>query len=185
MIKLIALFLTAGLLFISCGKKNETKTTTSNNTGNNKTQDVKQTPKDLPAMVDFDWKENGKDVKLSDYKGKVIVLNFWATWCGPCKREIPDLSQVHSELKGKDFKLIGISVDDNKDDLTDFLKAYKIDYTVVHKPDGIVTKYMEITGQNQNVVPQTYIIDKNGKVVETILGARSKKDFLSLINKYL
>lgn len=186
MYKLIAISLFAGILFVSCGKK--TQTTTTKNPGDNKTQETKQqtrTQKESPSMIDFDWKENGKDHKLSDYKGKVIVLNFWATWCGPCKREIPDLSQLSSELKNKDFKLIGVSVDDNRDDLNKFVKAYKIEYTVVHKPDGLVTQYMDITGQRQNVVPQTYIIDKNGKVVETILGARSKSDFLSLINKYL
>lgn len=182
MIKLTALVLSAGLLFFSCGKKQDTTTTTDNKT--TKVQE-KKVQKELPSYVDFDWTENGKDYKLSDYKGKVIVLNFWATWCGPCKREIPDLSQLSAELKDRDFKLIGVSVDDNEKDLIDFVKAYKMNYTVVHKPDGLVSQYMSITGQRQNVVPQTYIIDKNGKVAEVVLGARSKNDFLKLINKYL
>lgn len=136
-------------------------------------------------MVDFTWTEDGAEKKLSDYKGKVIVLNFWATWCPPCKKELPGLSQIHNELKDKDFKMIGISVDDNQQVLDTYLKANALPYTVVFEPSELVGKYMNATGQTQNVVPQTYIIDKKGKVVEAILGARSKQDFLDIINKYL
>lgn len=136
-------------------------------------------------MVDFSWMENQKEVKLSDFKGKVILLNFWATWCPPCRKELPDLSQISEELKDKDFVMIGISVDDNQSVLDNFLKNNRLPYKIVFEPTELVMKYMESAGQRQNVVPQTYIIDKNGKIVETILGARSKKDFLNLINKYL
>ncbi len=136
-------------------------------------------------MVDFKWDENGKEMKLSDYKGKVILLNFWATWCPPCRKELPDLSTISNELKDKDFKMIGVSVDDNQDVLNSFLKTNNLSYTVVFEPNELVAKYMTAAGQNQNVVPQTYIIDKNGKVVEAIMGSRSKADFLSIINKYL
>ena len=136
-------------------------------------------------MVDFTWDENGNEIKLSDYKGKVILVNFWATWCPPCRKELPDLSAISTELKDKNFKMIGVSVDDNKDVLDKFLETNKLPYTIVFEPTELVSKYMEAAGQNQNVVPQTYIIDKNGKVVEAILGSRSKADFLSLINKYL
>ena len=136
-------------------------------------------------MVDFKWDENGKEMKLSDYKGKVILLNFWATWCPPCRKELPDLSLLSTELKGKDFKMIGVSVDDNQEVLNTFLKTNNLSYTILYEPDQLVSKYMSAAGQNQNVVPQTYIIDKNGKVVEAIMGSKSKADFLSLINKYL
>lgn len=148
---------------------------------------VKDVDKDVTKneMVDFKWDENGKEMKLSDYKGKVILLNFWATWCPPCRKELPDLSTLSTELKDKDFKMIGVSVDDNQEVLNNFLKTNNLSYTVVFEPNELVAKYMTSAGQNQNVVPQTYIIDKNGKVVEAIMGSRSKADFLSLINKYL
>lgn len=148
---------------------------------------VKDVDKDVTKneMVDFKWDENGKEMKLSDYKGKVILLNFWATWCPPCRKELPDLSTLSTELKDKDFKMIGVSVDDNQEVLNNFLKSNNLSYTVVYEPNELVSKYMTSAGQNQNVVPQTYIIDKNGKVVEAIMGSRSKADFLSLINKYL
>jgi cytochrome c-type biogenesis protein len=136
-------------------------------------------------MVDFSWNENGKDVKLSDYKGKVILLNFWATWCPPCRKELPDLSQISTELKDRDFVMIGVSVDDNQEVLNKFLETNRLPYTIVFEPNELVAKYMTAAGQTQNVVPQTYIINKEGKVVESILGSRSKADFLSLINKHL
>ncbi len=136
-------------------------------------------------LVDFKWSENGKEMKLSDYKGKVILLNFWATWCPPCRKELPDLSTISTELKDKDFKMIGVSVDDNQEVLNSFLQTNNLSYTIVYEPEQLVTKYMSAAGQNQNVVPQTYIIDKNGKVVEAIMGSRSKADFLGMIKKYL
>jgi peroxiredoxin len=140
---------------------------------------------DRKEMIDFTWNENGKDVKLSDYKGKVIVLNFWATWCGPCRKELPSLSQLSNDLKDKNFKLIGISVDDNQAIVDNFLKTNSLSYTILQEPNQLVAKYMSAAGQNENVIPQTYIIDRNGKVVESLIGSRSKEDFLSIINKYL
>ncbi|MGH2575699.1 MAG: TlpA family protein disulfide reductase, partial [Ignavibacteria bacterium] len=112
-------------------------------------------------------------------------VNFWATWCGPCRRELPALSQISNELKDKNFKLIGISVDENQHTVNNFLKSNSISYTILHEPTDLVVKYMSAAGVNDNVIPQTFIIDKNGKVAEAIIGSRSKEDFLKLINKYL
>lgn len=128
---------------------------------------------------------SGRPQSLAQWKGKVLVVNFWATWCPPCRKELPDLSTISTELKDKDFKMIGVSVDDNQEVLNNFLKSNNLPYTIVFEPNELVQKYMNAAGQNQNVVPQTYIIDKNGKVVEAIMGSRSKSDFLSIINKYL
>ncbi len=199
-----------GFLFSGCGKKDDPstkynsdkdkqQTTQQQNTQQQNTQNNQQTSSGTAytvksmgnaggngEMVDYSWSEGGKDVKLSDHKGKVILVNFWATWCPPCRKELPDLSKISTELKDKNFVMIGVSVDDNKEVLEKFLQTNKLPYTVVFEPTSeLVNKYMETAGQNQNVVPQTYIIDKNGKVVEAILGSRSKEDFLKLINKYL
>lgn len=197
---LLAVILAAAVSF-NCSKTTEkTDVKTQDNKQNTQQQQkqdtkpasgssfaVKDVDKDVTKneMVDFKWDENGKEMKLSDYKGKVILLNFWATWCPPCRKELPDLSTLSTELKDKDFKMIGVSVDDNQEVLNNFLKSNNLSYTVVYEPNELVSKYMTSAGQNQNVVPQTYIIDKNGKVVEAIMGSRSKADFLSLINKYL
>ncbi|MCC6865868.1 MAG: TlpA family protein disulfide reductase [Ignavibacteria bacterium] len=213
MFRIILFLLVISVFSLNCSKKvdnTEIKQDSKQNTNqnnqqqntqqqNNQQQNTQQTTasassfavsevdKDVKKdeMVDFKWSENGKEMKLSDYKGKVILLNFWATWCPPCRKELPDLSTLSTELNGKDFKLIGVSVDDNQEVLNNFLKTNKLSYTVLFEPNELVQKYMSAAGQNQNVVPQTYIIDKNGKVVEAIMGSRSKSDFLSIINKYL
>ncbi len=211
-VAIIAAFVfTAGFVSTGCGKKDDPSTKYDSNKNqqqnvqqqNNQQQNTQQSnqqtsggtaytvksmgnPGGKGEMVDYSWSENGKEVKLSDHKGKVILVNFWATWCPPCRKELPDLSKISTELKDKNFVMIGVSVDDNKEVLEKFLQTNKLPYTIVFEPTSeLVNKYMESAGQNQNVVPQTYIIDKNGKVVEAILGSRSKEDFLKLINKYL
>lgn len=209
MYKLFFVVLLAAFVSLNCSKKSETnkdekpsekKETTQQNQQNNQNQQNTQQTSSTPSsfvvkdiddnvkkneMVDFKWVENGKEVKLSDFKGKVILINFWATWCPPCRKELPDLSIISTELKDKNFKMIGVSVDDNQEVLNNFLKTNNLPYTMLFEPNVLVTKYMDAAGQDQNVVPQTYIIDKNGKVVEAIMGARSKAVFINLINKYL
>lgn len=210
--KLSAVFVIVVFVLAGCGKKddpnadkkledikqqqNQQNNQKQNNQNNQQTSnptavqtsykvtDVDQSVKP-DQLVDFKWSQDGKEQKLSDYKGKVILLNFWATWCPPCRKELPDLSQLSTDLKGKDFVMIGVSVDDNQQVLDNFLKSNNLSYTNVFEPTQLVGKYMEAAGQNQNVVPQTYIIDKNGKVVEAIMGSRNKQAFLELINKYL
>jgi peroxiredoxin len=137
------------------------------------------------GFIDFGWSENDKAKNLSDYKGKVILLNFWATWCPPCRKELPALSEIANDMKGKDFQMIGISVDENPDALVNFLKSNTLTYTILHENSGLLEKYMSVAGNKDNVIPQSFIIDKNGKIVESIIGSRSKEDFVKLINKYM
>jgi thiol-disulfide isomerase/thioredoxin len=178
-------------LFVSCGKdskdnlpKSENKTNVPSSSGYST---VKTSGNNVQKnqSVDFTWSENGKEVKLSDFKGKVVLLNFWATWCGPCKREIPALSQISNELKDKNFKLIGVSIDQNPGALDSYLRSNSISYTILHEPGDLLGKYMHASGNDQNVIPQTFIIDKNGKIGDILIGGRSKSDFLAIINKYL
>ena len=192
--KLLAISLLGlSILFNACSKKTDTSVLKSpvpkdNDAGS---QSLYYPVKNITDQqsnneaVDFSWMEKGQEKKLSDYKGKVILLNFWATWCPPCKRELPDLSSISKELSGKDFVLIGISVDENQAALETYLKANNLPYTVLLEPNTLLTRFMAITGNDQNVIPQTFIINKKGKVVESVIGSRSKGDFLSLINKYL
>jgi|GEM_PF-1145920 len=205
--------LSVSIVFFSCSK-NETSDNTNKKQDNNTQNTTQQTTKNSgswsnpnsnttgssPAsfevknigsadkkkeMVDFAWNENGKDVKLSDFKGKVIVLNFWATWCGPCKKELPSLSQLSTDLKDKNFKMIGVSVDNDQTTADSFLKSNNLSYTILHEPKELLSKYMSVAGVSDDVIPQTFIIDKNGKIVESLIGSRSKEDFMTIINKYL
>lgn len=163
-------------------KQNPNKTITSSDFSSIKNSDDNVRKNE---SIDFTWSENGKDVKLSDFRGKVILLNFWATWCGPCRMEIPALSQISNELKDKNFKLIGISVDQNPLALNNYLKTNPVSYTVLHEPGNLLGKYMQAAGNKDDVIPQSFIIDKNGKLTEILIGSRSKSDFLIIINKYL
>lgn len=199
MIPRFLILLLGAVMLISCSKKdldtdlykkpqtpgdNKSTQNTGSQSGYFSIKDIDSDVK-MNQLVNFTWSENGQDRKLSDFKGKVIVLNFWATWCGPCKRELPDLSQLSKDLSGKDFKLIGISVDENPVALDNFLKSNSLSYTILHEPGRLVNKYMSVTGATDNIIPQTYVIDKNGKIVESLIGSRSKDDFLKIINKYL
>lgn len=139
------------------------------------------------TVPNFTWEENGKQMSTADLKGKVIFVNLWATWCGPCIKEMPELSELSNELKDKDFKMIGLNVfhQDGTPDVKDFLKQKPVSYWVVDGNDQLVNAFEESTGAMIEGVPTTYIVDKEGKIVETIVGSQSKANFLAKINKYL
>lgn len=134
--------------------------------------------------VDFSWLENGQRKTFSELiKGKVVLLNFWGTWCPPCRKEIPDLIKINDELKEKDFIMIGIALE--RDVTTalkkveSFAKAQKMEYyQFVDETRDIVEAYGGI-----NAVPTTFIIDKKGKIAETIVGMRDHQGFLDAINR--
>lgn len=133
------------------------------------------------------WSEDGKDVSLKDMKGSVVMLNLWATWCGPCKKELPDLSQLSKDLKGKNFKLIGVNVfqQPSAQTIGDFLKATPLPYTILDGNDNLVEQFAKASGSPVDGVPTTFIIDKEGKIVESLVGARSSDEYMKYLNKYL
>jgi len=137
--------------------------------------------------VDFTWVENGKTYSFAEVtKGKVVFLNFWATWCGPCKMEIPDIIKINEELSNDDFVVIGINTDRGKSleqirsMVQGFAKAKKINYINFLLTQNIVDPYGGISG-----IPTTFIIDRQGNISEKIVGARSKADFMKSINRVL
>lgn len=135
----------------------------------------------------FTWTENGKEMSLKDMKGKVVLVNLWATWCKPCIKEMPDLSAISEELKDKDFKMIGLNVfqQNGSKKVEDFLATNPVSYTILDGNQEVVDALSEADGALVEAVPTTFLIDKNGKIVETIIGGRSKETFLTSINKYL
>lgn len=116
--------------------------------------------------ADFSLKSiNGKTIKLSDYKGKVVILDFWATWCPPCRKGIPDLISIQKEF-GKDVVVIGLSVDtDSKMEVPGFAQKQGINYAIVYSTDAITKQYGGIEG-----IPTTFIIDKKGNIADTHVG---------------
>ncbi len=124
---------------------------------------------------------DGKDVKLSDYKGKVVIVDFWATWCVPCKKEIPDFIELQKKYKKQGFTFIGISVDeDGAKVVKPFYKDMKMNYPVLLMDDKIQDQFGGIRGY-----PTTFLIDQNGKIVKKYFGTTEKKVFEDDIKKLL
>jgi peroxiredoxin len=124
---------------------------------------------------------NGKSVSLSDFKGKVVVLDFWATWCPPCREEIPHFIELQNEFKDKGVTVVGVSLDSTGPaDVAQFVKANGMNYPIVMGDEQTATAY----GADQGI-PTTVVIDGRGNIVATHLGLADKDTFESDIKKAL
>ena len=123
---------------------------------------------------------DGKDIRLSEYKGKVVIIDFWATWCGPCRKGIPDLIELQKEF-GKEIVVIGISLDtDTKEEVVPFMQKIGMNYPVAYGT-------LEVTQQYGGVeaIPTSFVINKNGEIVDKHVGLVPKSEYADLINKLL
>ncbi len=110
----------------------------------------------------------GKKVSLTDFKGKVVLLNIWATWCAPCVAEMPSMEKLYQELKGEDFELLAISVDESgAEAVKPFMEKHKLGFPVLLDTKGEIKNLYQATG-----IPESFIIDKDGIIVEKIIGPR-------------
>jgi thiol-disulfide isomerase/thioredoxin len=128
-----------------------------------------------PANLDFTMKDlDGKDVSLSSFKGKVILLNFWATWCGPCKAEIPGFVELQQQYGKDGLIVVGYSVDDEAPKARAFANEYKINYPVLLGlgREDVQDAYGPIWG-----IPASFIISREGKVCQKHLGIAPKAVF--------
>ena len=117
---------------------------------------------------------NGVDVKLSSFRGKVILLNFWATWCGPCKVEIPDLVELQTQYAG-DLVVLGfLSLDPVNEGTFEFVRDYKMNYPIL---DGNGREDVEDAFGPMWGLPTSVIIDRSGKIVKRHAGIASKEQF--------
>ncbi len=115
--------------------------------------------------------EDGKTYRLSDTRGKVVVVNFWATWCPPCRYEMPSLERAWSLLKDKDVVVLAINVGENADVIFEFTGQYPMSFPLPMDLDGAVTKLYPITG-----LPTTYVINPEGMVTHRAVGSREWDD---------
>jgi thiol-disulfide isomerase/thioredoxin len=134
------------------------------------------------AAPEFALKDvNGKTVNLSEYKGKVVLLNFWATWCGPCKIEIPWFIDFEQKYKDRGFAVLGVAMDDEgREIVKPYIEKSKINYRIVLGDDSVATMYGGIDS-----LPTTFVLDKDGKIASTHVGLVSKSDYENEIQQLL
>lgn len=117
---------------------------------------------------------NDKPVALERYKGKPLIVNFWARWCGPCRVEIPELIAIRKAHKGR-LEVLGIGIEDNAEAAREFAKAYEMDYPVfVARDKGI--PLMQALGNSKGGLPFTIVVDRSGQVVQKKMGIMKKAD---------
>lgn len=125
----------------------------------------------LPATVsDVEMRAvTGPAIKLSDYSGKVLVLNLWATWCGPCRKEIPELVKLHKEFRSKGLEVVGLSTenpDASAAGVRRFVSEFKMNYRVGWAPPEVSTTLM----QDRNAIPQSFVISRDGRILKRFVG---------------
>ena len=131
--------------------------------------------------ADFSWTdETGKKISFSDFsKDNVVLINFWATWCGPCRRELPDLIALHDEYKDKNIKIIGISVDRDGDVLNlvhAFAVQANLSYPIVIDNGELEQAFGGIRG-----IPTSFFVNKKGEIVKKMIGMQTKETFQSAL----
>lgn len=114
----------------------------------------------------------GQELSLAQYRGKVVFLNFWATWCPPCRAELPSMERLNQVFGARDFVMLAVNVDDNGPAvLPQFLQQYPHSYTVLIDSDRKLQNLYQVFR-----FPETYIIGKDGKLVDHVIGARDWSD---------
>jgi cytochrome c biogenesis protein CcmG, thiol:disulfide interchange protein DsbE len=134
------------------------------------------------AAPNFTLKDvlTGKEYTLNQFKGKVVVINFFTFFCGPCRDEMPDLNKINNELKGKGLQMFGIALSSDPTQIRFLVKQLGLQYPVLIGNDKVSDAYGSIA-----VVPTTVIIDKQGNIAQRIEGTRKKEIFQKLIEPLL
>jgi len=119
---------------------------------------------DLPDM-------DGKRHKLSDYRGRVVIVNFWATWCPPCRKELPSMNRAWSRLQKEGVMMLAVNVGESEDVIFPFMADYPIDFPVLLDQDGEIIQRWPVRG-----LPTTFVVDPDGRLVYQALGGREWDD---------
>jgi len=124
---------------------------------------------------------DGKNVKLSDFRGKALLLNFWATWCGPCKIEMPWFVELQKEYGPQGFQIVGVAMDDaSTEEIAKFAKQMNVNYPVLLGKESVGQSYGGV-----GVLPTTFFIDRDGKLVAREFGLQSRSVFVDHIKEAL
>ena len=132
---------------------------------------VKKALEDINKAPDFTLTTmNDSIFTLSELEGKVVLINFWATWCGPCRMEIPEFNELQKSYHEKGLEILGISVSDNKKQLKNFAKSFVVDYPLLYGSARDINKVMRDYG-GVYAVPSSFLVGKNGSIVWSYPGA--------------
>jgi len=124
---------------------------------------------------------DGTNVTLNSYRGQAVMLNFWATWCGPCKIEMPWFVELQKEYGPQGLQIVGVAMDDSsKDDIQKFVKEMGVNYTILVGKESVGQAYGGV-----DVLPTTFFIDRDGKIVTREFGLQSRSLFVDNIKKAL
>ncbi len=188
--KLLPTIIIIAILFAGCGKssttkKNKTTNATTTTTTNSNRPPINGIAQKGKMMPDFSVTTiDGKSLRVSDYRGKVLIIDVWATTCPPCRREIPGFANIVNKYSKNDFAIIGISTDNriSKSQLKGFIKKIGINY-----PIAMITENRSIMSAFADVryIPTTYIIDTNGIVRDRVVGAAPQSYFENEIQALL
>jgi peroxiredoxin len=172
---ILVLSLLAALGISSCTSNDEPRKSPSGVAKNNSAPPAMNAPPApitmLPASVtDAELKAvTGAPIKLSDYAGKVLLVNLWATWCGPCRQETPELVKLHKEFRSRGVEVIGLSTEnpeDSADAVREFVHNYNVDYRVGWSGPDVAITLM----QGRDAIPQSFVISRSGRVVKRFVG---------------
>jgi thiol-disulfide isomerase/thioredoxin len=123
----------------------------------------------------------GKSMRLSDLRGKAVLLNFWATWCGPCKIEMPWFVELQNQYGSQGLQIVGVAMDDSgKDDIAKFAKEMGVNYPVLLGKEAVGDEYGGVPA-----LPESFFISRDGKIVDKIIGLRGKAEIEDAIKKAL
>ena len=137
---------------------------------------IKEVTNDINIAKNFTLQSMAHDSSytLSNMRDKVILINFWATWCGPCRMEIPDFNELYEKYSEKGFEILSISISDTKEQLEKFLKAYKTDYPVLYGNQSEMQKIIMDYGGVYSI-PTSFLIGKNNEIKRIYPGAIFKQ----------
>jgi len=188
------LFFLILLCFLGCDngtaqRKVEKKsiTTSKNTRTNKKVQKVNATMAPDFTLADLE----GNWVSMNQFKGKVVLLNFWGTWCGPCRREIPDFVKLSEKYKDDGLEIVGVTLTSGPPKrISSFADQWGINYTLLTDIDGNETQsvtalYGQVTGRRISGVPTTFLIDRDGYIRQKYVGPRSEAVFYKDLKPYL
>ena len=127
---------------------------------------IKVPPVEDPVRINLK-DMNGNNISLSDFKGKIVFLNFWTTWCPTCRIEMPSMEKLHQRLKNKNFAMVTINLQESASQVKAFFKEFKLTYTALLDSTGEVGASFGI-----RAIPTTYILDKTGRIIGLVSGPR-------------